>query len=161
MDKLLSELSDAIQKELLLLEQLEVVLTQETSALEKQNADDISEKSKEKQNLASELEQCGLERVAMLKQAGHEPGKEGIAALASADSSGKLEQLWRDLETSLLRCQKQNQVNGILLEKGRQQTQQLLNILLNEGEVNQADALYDASGSSTSSSLPNGRSIKV
>lgn len=161
MDKLSTTLFGKLKQELALLGQLEAVLAQEFTALEQKNTDEVTKNSNKKQELVAQLEQQGQERLGILQQAGVASGKEGLDEILRSESSGELKSLWGELETTLLRCQKQNQVNGILLEKGRQQTQQMLNILLNEGEAGQDDGIYDASGNSTSSSFPNGRSVKV
>ena len=148
---------EILQGELAMLARLEVVLGLEMSALERRDIDALTENTKEKQDLISSIEKLGRERRALLQGAGVATDKEAVQALVEAEPA--LRGQWSELESVLLRCQQQNQINGILLEKGKQQTRRLLGILLGEGNRKETE-LYDARGS-TSPSFLHGRSVKV
>lgn len=157
MDRLQARFSEILQNELGRLTELESVLGQENLALQQRDADVLLLNAKEKQRLITLIESLGRERLGLLNGAGLGQDKEAILAFVAAES--QLSRQWDELETILTRCQKQNQVNGMLLEKGKKQTQQLLGILL--GETTRKDTeLYNAKGS-TSPSFLNGRSVKV
>jgi flagellar biosynthesis/type III secretory pathway chaperone len=157
MNSLQAKFGAVLQNELVQLSQLEVVLGQEHVALNQRDSDALVLNSKEKQRLITSIEALGRERLGLLNGAGQGQDKEAI--LAFVESAPQLRRQWDELEAVLIRCQKQNQVNGMLLEKGKKQTQQLLGILL--GETNRKDTeLYNAKGG-TSPSFLNGRSVKV
>lgn len=157
MDTLQARFAEMLQRELAQLLQLEVVLGQEHEALKLRDAAEITKNTESKQQLILAIETQGRERMALLQGAGKGTDKEAV--LAFVDAETQLRSRWDELEAVLLRCQKQNQINGMLLEKGKQQTQQLLGILLGEGTRKETE-LYNAKGS-TSSSFLNGRSVKV
>jgi flagellar biosynthesis/type III secretory pathway chaperone len=157
MDNIQSRFADLLQSELTQLGRLEHVLQQEHTLLAQQDSAGLVENAKEKQSLIVSIESHGRERLQLLQAAGKGTDKEAV--LAFVDTNPQLRDQWEQLEAVLLRCQKQNQVNGMLLEKGKQQTQQLLDILLGEGK-RKGTELYDAKGT-TSSSFLNGRSVKV
>ena len=146
-----------LQQQLGQLARLQAVLLQEQAALQQRDGDALSAIDVEKQQLVSDLDGLSRNLTGELQAAGHGSDKGTLHTFITAEAT--LQPLWQQLEAALLACRKQNQVNGILLEKGRQQTQQLLSILL--GGPSQKDGmLYDAKGSA-SSSLGNGRSVKV
>lgn len=157
MNRLKAKFSEILQNELGQLTQLETVLDQENLALQQRDADVLLSNAKEKQRLIVLIESLGRERLGLLSGADLGQGKEAILAFVNGEP--QLRSQWDELEAVLTRCQKQNQVNGMLLEKGKKQTQQLLGILL--GETTRKDTeLYNAKGS-TSPSFLNGRSVKV
>ena len=157
MDTLQARFAEMLQRELGQLTQLEVVLGQEHEALKLRDAAEITKNTEAKQQLILAIETLGRERMTLLQGAGQGTDKESL--LAFVDAEPQLRSRWDELEALLLRCQKQNQINGMLLEKGKQQTQQMLGILLGEGTRKETE-LYNANGS-TSSSFLNGRSVKV
>ena len=136
---------------------LVAVLGQEHEALQQRDSDALEKNTQEKQNLIAAIEKQGRERLELLKAAGIDTDRESV--LSFVDAEPELRSRWDELESVLLECQKQNQLNGLLLEKGRQQTQQILGILLGEGSRKETE-LYNASGTTFSSFL-NGRSVKV
>lgn len=148
---------ETLQNELAHMSRLEAVLKVEKTALEQRNVDLLKKNTQEKQSLISSIESLSQERSNLLQAAGVAPDKASVLAFIQAQPALKAK--WDELEAVLERCQKQNQVNGMILEKGKQQTQELLNILLGEGQRKGAE-VYDAKGT-TSSSFLNGRSVKV
>ena len=131
MATLQARFAEMLQRDLGQLTQLEVVLGQEHEALKLRDSAQITQNSEAKQQLILAIETLGRERMALLQ--GAEQGTDKEAVLAFVDAEPQLRSHWDELVALLLRCQKQNQINGMLLEKGKQQTQQLLGILLGEG----------------------------
>ena len=157
MDALQVRFAEILQDELGQMTRLEVVLGLEYEALQQRDSDALIKNTQEKQQLITVIESRGRERLELLQGAGYGIDKEAV--LGFIDAEPQLRRRWDELEVVLLRCQKQNQVNGILLEKDKQLTKQLMSILLGEGSRKNTE-LYDAKGS-TSSSFLNGRSVKV
>jgi flagellar biosynthesis/type III secretory pathway chaperone len=156
-DELQSKFVEILQRELSQLAQLEAVLRLENEALKQRDTDAIEKNSSEKQSLIASIETLGKQRLALLQAAGKGTDKDSV--LAFVNTEPKLQERWDELEAILQRCQKQNQVNGMVLETSRQQTQQILGILLGQ-ESRKDTQLYDAKGG-TSPSFVNGRSVKV
>ena len=157
MNALQVRFAEILQDELGQMTRLEVVLGLEYEALQQRDSDALIKNTQEKQQLITAIESRGRERLELLQGAGYGIDKEAV--LGFIDAEPQLRRRWDELEVVLLRCQKQNQVNGILLEKDKQLTKQLMGILLGEGSRKNTE-LYDAKGS-TSSSFLNGRSVKV
>lgn len=141
-----------LQRELDGMNRLEAVLGQEQDALRRRDAQALSTLAGEKQRLVDEIELPGRERQALLQGTAGDVGHTLIATRPA------LQALWQELQGAVQRCQAQNQVNGILLEKGRQQAQQLLALLL--GQPAQQEPLYNARGGAATA-FSHGRSLKV
>ena len=144
--------AEIVTHELEQLARLESVLDQEYESLKQRDSDALESNTAEKQQLIAAIEKDGRERLALLQNTGH--GTDRGAVLAFVQAEPKLRRMWDELRSVLLRCQ-----HGMLIEMGRQQTQQLLSILLGEGERKNTE-LYDARGS-TLSSFANSRSVKA
>ena len=157
MNSLQAGFATILQKELGQLAQLEVVLSQEHAALKQRDSDALVTNTDEKQRVIESIESCGRERSRLLQDAGIATDKDTV--LAFVKMSPELLSKWNELEVVLLRCQEQNKINGLLIDRGRQQTTQILKILLGDGG-NENTELYDAKGS-TSSSFSKSQSIKV
>lgn len=157
MDSLQAKFSQIVQRELDELAKLEEILRQEHDTLKQRDSDALIEITQVKQKLIESVESFWNERLVLLQGAGYSTDKEAVLNLVSTDS--QLVSQWDELESVLLNCQQQNQVNGLLVDMSRQQTQQLLSILLGEDSLKGAE-LYDAKGS-TSSSFSNSQSVKV
>jgi flagellar biosynthesis/type III secretory pathway chaperone len=157
MDTIQARIAQMLRDELAQLGQLESVLLKEHELLAGQESEALLSNAKEKQLLIGQIEARGQERLKLLQL--HGVGTDKDAVVGYMDSAPQLQGLWQEMENVLHRCQKQNQVNGVMLEKGRRQTEQLLAILLGEGR-SKGTQLYNAKGAATSS-FSNGRSVKV
>lgn len=113
----------------------------------------------EKRLLIDQLETCYRRNTGILSNAGISadlPGLgEALQSCKSADNT--LVQTWESLKERLLACEKQNLVNGKLLESSRRVTQQALSILL--GGAGDAGELYTQSGKATTPNL-GGRTVR-
>lgn len=150
-------IAEFLRQEIEQLTRLEGILEREVETIKQRDATALSENTLEKHDVIGKIETLGRERLNLLHKAGISNKKEDIVAYLS--TTPQLDKLRRVVESKLLNCQEKNQVNGILLEKDKQQVQQLLGILLGEN-VTQDEGLYNAKGN-TSSSFVNGRSVKV
>ena len=148
-----------MRRELGQLTRLEGVLGQEHEVLKQRDLNRLEEKTTEKQAVIEELAAASRERITLMKNAGIEQNLDSVISYLNQLGGEELTEVWKELEAALARCQKQNQINGMMLEKGKQHTRQLLGLLLGESDSSQ-NQLYDSSGA-TSSSFSNGRSVKV
>lgn len=137
---------------------LAAILESEYQELQERNADRLNEVTADKENKLRELGELAEQRVSILSQAGLGSDREGFMQFLADESSGVLQQEWTEIEAVLKRCQHQNQVNGKLLEIGKQQAQELLSLLL--GREAGGSELYDRNGNTSNTFGPNS-SVKV
>ncbi len=128
------------------LAQLMRTLETENTALADNNLDGIIQAANDKNRLFEFLEDLEKERHALLLAAGLDFDSNGIMAYLERDSSrtgNETAATWQQIETLTHQCRKQNQINGIILEKNRRRTEKALAIL--KGQTPQATT-YTASG---------------
>ncbi len=113
----------------------------------RRDSETLTRLTAEKQALLDTIESLGAEHQSDIPP-----------ATSAADA--ELLALREELEATLLRCQKQNQINGVMLERDRQQTRQLLELLLGKTQQQGQAELYDARGG-THSSFSHGQSLKA
>ncbi|MDH5784968.1 MAG: flagellar protein FlgN [Chromatiales bacterium] len=155
MEERVTTILGMIQDELQQLEQLGAVLQKEHLALQRRDTSALNSATSEKDKLVAALRSRGRARMELLITMGVATDQQSIQCYVA--SMPQLMESWQMLERSLLECQKQNQINGMLLEKGRKQTQSLLALFLGD-QMRKAET-YDARG--YTSSLFNGRSVRV
>jgi len=137
---------------------LAATLEQEHEVLGQRDAEKLDEVVALKERQLEGLSNLSQERTAIMQAAGYAADKSGFQAALEADTSGRLSALWQSIEEALKKCQHQNQVNGKLLDVSKQQTQELLSLLL--GQEANGSGLYDQSGNTTNSFGRN-TSVKV
>ncbi len=147
-----------LQQEQAAVQQLLATLQQEHQALGARDVDAIDQAVAAKEQQLAQLGQLAQQRNQLLEQAGVSADKEGFSQFIASEPSGKLKQRWDELETLLRECQRQNQINGSLLETGRQVSQELLSILT--GQDFGKNELYNQRGR-TSSAMGQNTSFKV
>jgi flagella synthesis protein FlgN len=152
------QLEHLLQREAESVQGLAVTLTLEFEALEGNDADSLNDVVSRKEQQLAELNNLANERTALLQHAGFDADRAGFAAALDADDSGALRPLWEQVEAALLKCQQQNEINGKLLDVSKQQTQELLSLML--GKEVGGTALYDQSGN-TATTYNRNTSIKV
>ena len=91
-----------------------------------------------------ELELLELQRQRLLETAGFSGNRYGTeACIEWCDENHDVARLWQKLLEEARTCQRQNRVNGMLVQFSRRNVQQLLDILRGQP---QAGRLYDPSG---------------
>lgn len=158
MNELQQQFEQILSREGELVGELAAILAQEHELLARQNAEGLDEVVAAKESKLQELGDWAEKRSEVLAEAGYSSSKEGFQSFLQSDVSGRLHELWQPVETALRECQYQNQVNGKLLDIGKQQAQELLSLLL--GREGGGNELYDQSGN-TSTSFGRNNSIKV
>ncbi|VAX12602.1 hypothetical protein MNBD_GAMMA24-243 [hydrothermal vent metagenome] len=126
--------------------QLAATLESEHSALAKNDLDIIIQAANNKNRLFELLEDLEHERHELLLAAGLDFDSNGIMAYLQRGTSqtrNETAAIWQQIETLTHQCRKQNQINGIMLEKNRRRTERALAIL--KGQTPQT-ATYSASG---------------
>lgn len=126
--------------------QLSQTLENENAALIDNDLDRIVQATNDKNRLFEILEDLEKERHELLLAAGLDLDSSGIMAYLQREPSranNKTTAIWQQIETLTRQCRKQNQVNGIILEKNRRRTEKALAIL--KGQRSQVGT-YTASG---------------
>lgn len=126
--------------------QLAATLESEHAALIDNDLDIIIQAASDKNRLFELLEDLEKERHALLLAAGLDFDSNGIMAYLQRSTFRTKNQTaatWQQIETLTHQCRKQNQINGIMLEKNRRRTEKALAIL--KGQTPQA-ATYTANG---------------
>ena len=145
------QLRELMGQEVACLDGLQDVLTQEYEELKSRRADALESLARDKQQLISQLEQCSLQKIQLLQQAGVSADKAGLEAfLSSVDKSlrGDVTDEWEQIREKLVACQQQNQLNGMIIEGKQRSGYQALAILT--GRQLQQNELYNQKGASDS-----------
>lgn len=133
------------------LAEMELLLSQEFDALSAQDGERVATLTREKNTLLQQLERVAGEKHQLLEAAGFPQGGAGLHHFLDSAAVAPLNDSWSIIERQLHSCQRQNQINGQLLEAQRRQAQQLLAILV--GASATPAELYTAKGNTTLSTL--------
>ncbi|VAX10543.1 hypothetical protein MNBD_GAMMA25-274 [hydrothermal vent metagenome] len=135
------------------LAQLVLTLEAEHVALTENDMENIIRTATDKNRLFDFIEDLENERHALLQAAGLDLNSSGIMAYLqrhTAPTKDETIAIWEQIETLTRQCRKQNQINGIILEKNRQRTEKALAIL--KGQTPQVTT-YTASGETSHSQI--------
>ncbi len=141
-----------LQHELQAVSRLMELLLQEHAALAAQDADALEKTAHAKQQQLSKIESWEQERNQLLTRAGHPATQAGMEQYLDAHNNPQLTRLWQQLLGLSGKCHHQNQVNGGIVETGRQHIQRALAILRG---VSPDAELYGPAGKTHSMHLPN------
>jgi len=128
------------------LAQLDRTLENEHTALIENDLNNIVQAANDKIYLFEILEDLEKERHALLLAAGLDFDSNGIMAYLQRNTSQARNEsaaIWQQIEDLTHRCRRQNQINGIILEKNRRRTEKALAIL--KGQTPQVTT-YTANG---------------
>lgn len=154
-------LEQLLQQEQEAATRLFAVLKAEHEAIARRDTDTLQQVVADKQALLTQLEDSHSQRLQLMQAAGLNSDRDGFdTLLGRCTASGHdLHSSWSELKGSLTSCQRQNQLNGAVLESSRRSTHRALSILLG----GQADSpeLYNQTGKSTPSVLGGNRVIKA
>lgn len=142
---LLQEISNYLQ-------QLLAALNNEHEALEKNNITSIHNFANEKIILMEHLEDLNKERRVILDDAGLDLTSSGISDFlqnSNSPRSPQMKTLWDDISALSKQCEKQNNINGIVIEANKRRTEEALSIL--QGKQQNTD-LYSNKGKSIKAS---------
>ncbi len=130
------------------LQQLKLTLDDEHEALANQDAEKLNDLTTAKQLLVENLEDLDNERKAILRNAGMELSKTGVEAYLSRfnqTQSSDVDRLWEAISALSKLCEKQNAINGVIIESQRRRTETALEIL--QGKSTESET-YSSKGKS-------------
>ncbi|GAB4290714.1 MAG: hypothetical protein Kow0096_04400 [Thiohalomonadaceae bacterium] len=163
MAKVCDMLGGLLQAEQECAARLLIVLEMEHEAIARRDTDTLQQAVADKQKLLAQLEASHGRRLQLLQTAGLQAGPEGFDTLLAECSGGQghaeLASLWTRTKAALESCQRQNQINGAVLESSRRITLSALSILL--GGQAEGSELYNQSGKATTSPFGGNRVIKA
>lgn len=136
-------------------------LRAEHEAINRHDTDALQQVVADKQMFLARLETSHAQRMQLIRDAGLTSDLDGFdELLAQCVTCGHdLNARWAELKDVLASCQRQNQVNGAVLESSRRTTHRALSILLG-GQVDGPE-LYNQAGKATSSMRGGNRVIKA
>lgn len=114
------------------LKQLLNALNSEHQALSKNNFQSIDIIAKEKIVLMEQLEDLNKERLDLLNAAGFDASTESVEEFLKKTNSPRtplVQSSWKEISNLTDKCEKQNDINGIVIENNRQHTENALSIL--------------------------------
>jgi len=154
-------LERALQKELASSTGLLAVLKAEHESIARRDTDALQRAVTEKQGFLAQLDASHGQRLQMIRGAGLDPDRQGFEELLSrcAAAGHDMRGSWDAVKEALIACQRQNQINGKVLESNRRTTHRALSMLL--GGQGDSTELYDQAGKSTPSLGGGGRVIKA
>ena len=114
------------------LQQLLLALDNEHKALVDKNIDSIKSIAEEKIVLMEHLEDLNKERRSLLDNAGLDITSTGVGDFLQNSKSPRAPQmkaLWDEVSNISKQCDKQNNINGIIIESNKRHTENALSIL--------------------------------
>ncbi len=114
------------------LKQLLNALNLEHKALAENNFQSVEDIAKDKIVLMEHLEDLNKERLVLLDAAGFDSESKDIEAFLKHNRSPRaplIQSSWKEISNLSNQCEKQNNINGIVIENNRQHTENALSIL--------------------------------
>lgn len=121
------------------MQQLLNVLNNETSVLEINNIDELENITLEKITLTQQIEEVEQQRVKFLTGKSLNPNEP-----AQWLNNNKLISIWDNIKTLSVKAQKQNQINGLVINGNRRRVQTQIEILNTSSPA--SELTYSASG---------------
>lgn len=156
-NKLLHGLSTCLQREIQMSVQLLETLRREHKALTTNNLVLLNETVAQKGEQIAAMDDCSRERNALLHEAGFGTDRtalEKLLDLYDPQRRTPVQREWTRLLEIGAECQRQNLVNGIIIQAGQQHTRQALAILRGQPAVTTGEYGPEGGRHSTASSHP-------
>lgn len=131
------------------LSELSLVLDNEYTALSEQNLENLQQAAIDKDRLSEKLDELEKNRYHILENTSFNLDRISMQLFIQQNFPGDdhaLLKLWDMIAELAKTCEKQNSINGIIIENKKQQTNDAISIL-QTGELEQTE-LYDAEGAS-------------
>jgi len=130
------------------------ILREEHQALARRDMAELDHTVRKKLQQIAELEALGRNRDAALKAGGLVAGREGIESRLRRQPNSRAEnRLWEELQNLLTDCQRQNHINGGMVEISRRYVQRALSLLQGRPLEQETYGPTGASGYAIRSSL--------
>jgi len=129
---LLLKIDTCLQREILACGQLLETLRREHQALGANDLAHLNEAVAQKDGLLAAMEACGRERGALLREGGFDADRAAMDRLLDRHDPQRrsgIPHAWNRLLELGAECQRQNLINGIIIQAGQQHTRQALAIL--------------------------------
>lgn len=132
---------------------LQTTLLQEKDCLAENKIDELTRLTEQKANLVNRISELVEQRSEHLQSLGLENTAEDMQALISKAPGNTLEeglsQAWEQNIALLEECQRQNEINGIVIEVGNQATRLMLDLL--QGPNKETATTYNKKGKTSQS----------
>jgi flagella synthesis protein FlgN len=151
--QLLNIIVKFVEREIQLISALLKILRQEYAAMANNDLPAIETQVNIKQELVKNIQENEQNFAAQMENTGIRLDQQGIdAALEGVDprEKQKVISFWDELRDLAEQCQRQNEINGRVLEINKINTQRLLNIL--RGQMPETQTTYGPSGKTNSKS---------
>ncbi len=128
-----------IVKQLNLTTQLLACLNKEYEALKARSLEQLQKLAIEKQEYLTELEQLSQKSRELLEKSSYPASSVGVDDFVKeCESHGMsgVEKRWHELGDVLQQCQRQNRINGDIIQMSRQNVRHALDIIYNSGGEN-------------------------
>jgi len=140
-----------LQQEIEFSNQLLKNLQLENQALSNNDIESIQNIAPDKQQIIYTLESLSRQRESLLKNAGFSGDKIGMENFIKQYRS--LDQDWQQLMSVVSKCQRQNEINGIIINAASRQTTDALSIL--KGQQSNNKVRYGSKGETINSTYTN------
>ncbi len=157
MNNNIKTLANHLEQEIKWVEQLNLLLSEEKMVLTARQFDALEELANKKQTLSNQIEESAKQRVALIKNSGHET--EEIASLkeylksCTPEENTLISNLNNKLAETLTVCKDLNSVNGQVIASNIHARQQIVKAL--SGNNGDAVSVYTATGNLHSSAEHN------
>jgi flagella synthesis protein FlgN len=142
--KAMNQIQRMITQDLATSRQLLALLEQEKSSTQSRDYVAMAQLLKDKTPLLEQLKQNAAVRSKWLASLNRAANEENWSALLATLSNSELQTQWHEVKNTIEHCQKINNINGKLINRGVTSHSRLLQIM--RGNNQQTD-LYDAKGS--------------
>lgn len=139
-----SEIHTMIQQDLATSRQLLALLEEETESTQTRNYDTLARLLGDKTPLLQQLQKNAQTRSEWLASLGKVSDEKSWGQVLHQISNEDLSQQWQEVKATVEQCQRINNLNGKLINRGLTSHTRLLQIM--RGNIHQSD-LYDAKGS--------------
>ena len=123
-----NQIGELLRQETGLSSQLLEILQSENQALSANDLDIIQQIAQDKQQIVDTLESLDQQRELQLQKAGFDIDKNGMKDFLK-QCDDRLNQDWQQLMTVITKCQRQNEVNGIIINAASHHAKDALSIL--------------------------------
>lgn len=132
------------------LDRLSLLLQDEAERLKRRDIEDLDVLLVGKREALQAAALADQQRMALLNDAGHEASADGMRHYLAQQNDPELQARWQKIVEQLQHVQILNEANGRIIQRGLDQTGQMLDLL--RGEESHGASAYGPSGQTTRSS---------
>jgi len=151
LSKYQTQIRELLQQEINLSTQLLENLQLENQALGNNDLESVEEIASVKQQAIATLELLGRQRESLLKNAGFSNDKIGMETFIKQYLD--LDHDWQQLMSTVSKCRRQNEINGIIINAASRNTRDALSIL--KGQQSNDKVRYGSKGETINSTITN------